>query len=71
MVTEATDTQRQIQEVLTGRIHSNPNLESQESTHNVSLDTTLLAPEPEVPEMHQDSLNRLADVHINLQNKPQ
>ena len=50
MVTGATDTQRQIPEFLTGRIHSNPNLERQESTHNVSLDTTLPAPDSEVPE---------------------
>ena len=49
MVTGATDTQRQIPEFLTGRIHSHPNLERQESSHNVFLDTTLPAPEPEHP----------------------
>ena len=71
MVTGATDTQQQIPEFLTGRIHSIPNLERQKSNHNISLDTTLPAPEPEQPETPQDHLNRLADVLVNLQNKPQ
>ena len=64
MVTGATDTQRQIPGFLTGRIHSQPTLERQESNHNVSLDTTVQATESEVPQTPQDSLN-------NLQNKPQ
>ena len=71
MVTGATDTQPQISEFLTGRIHSIPNLERQQSTHNISLDTTLPAPAPEAPEPPQDPFNRLADVLVNLQNKPQ
>ena len=71
MVTGATDTQRQSPEFLTGGIHSHRNLERQESNHNVSLDTTQPAPEPEVPQTPQDPLNRLADVLVNLQNKPQ
>ena len=71
MVTGAIDTQQQIPEFLTGRIHSIPNLERQQSNHNVSLDTTLPAPDLEVPETSQDPLNRLADVLVNLQNKPQ
>ena len=71
MVTGAADTQRQIPELLTGPIHSNPNLERQESTRKVSLVTNLPAPEPEVPETPQDPLNRLADVLINLQIRPQ
>ena len=62
MVTGAIDTQQQIPEFLTGRIHSIPNLQRQRSNHNVSLDTTLPAPDPEVPETPQDPLNRLADV---------
>ena len=70
MVTGAIDTQPQIPEFLTGRIHSIPNLQRQQSNHNVSLDTTLPAPDPEVPETRQDPLNRLADVLVNLQNKP-
>ena len=44
MVTGANDTQPQIPEFLTGQIHSIPNLERQQSNHNVSLDTTLPAP---------------------------
>ena len=71
MVTGATDTQRQILEFLTGRVHSHPTLEREESKHNVSLDTTLSAPELEWPDTPQDPLNRLADVLVNLQNKPQ
>ena len=70
-VTGANETQQQIPEFLTGRIHSIPNLERQQSNHNVSLDTTLPAPEREVPATPQDPLNRLADVLVNLQNKPQ
>ena len=71
MVTGANETQQPIPEFLTGRIHSIPNLERQQSNHNVSLDTTLPAPDPEVPQTPQDPLNRLADVLVNLQNKPQ
>ena len=71
MVTGANETQQPIPELLTGRIHSIPNLERQQSNHNVSLDTTLPAPDPEVPQTPQDPLNRLADVLVNLQNKPQ
>ena len=71
MVTGANEAQQPIPEFLTGRIHSIPNLERQQSNHNVSLDTTLPAPEPEVKEPPQDPLNRLADVLVNLQNKPQ
>ena len=70
MVTGAIDTQQQIPEFLTGRIHSIANLERQQSNHNVSLDATLPAPGLEVPETSQDPLNRLADVLVNLQNKP-
>ena len=71
MVTGAIDTQYQVPEFLTVRIHSIPNLERQQSNHNVSLDTTLLAPEPEVSDVPKDSLNRSADVLVNFQNKPQ
>ena len=71
MVTEATETQRQIPEFLKGPMHSIPNLERQQSTHKVSQDTILPAPEPEVPETSSDPLIRLADVLVDLQNKPQ
>ena len=71
MVTGANEAQQQIPEFLTGRIHSIPNLERQQSNHNVSLDTTLPAPETVATETPQDPLNRLADVLVNLQNKPQ
>ena len=71
IVTGANEAQQPIPELLTGRIHSIPNLERQQSHHNVSLDTTLPAPDPEVPEPPQDPLNSLADVLVNLQNKPQ
>ena len=71
MVTGAIETQQQIPEFLTERIHSTPNLERQQSNHNVSLDTILPAPDPEVPETPQDPLNRLADVLVNLRDKLQ
>ena len=71
MVTGANEAQQQIPEFLTGRIHSIPNLETQQANHNVSLETTLPASEQEVLERSQDPLNRLADVLVNLQNKPQ
>ena len=71
MVTGAFDTQQQIPEFLTGRIHSIPNLQRQQSNHDVSLDATLPAPDPEVHEPSQHPFNRLADVLVNLQNKPQ
>ena len=71
MVTGANEAQQPIPEFLSGRIHSIPNLERQQSNHKVSLDTTLPAPDPEVPESTQDPLNRFADVSVNLQNKPQ
>ena len=70
-VTGAIDTQQQIPEFLTERIHSIPNLERQQSNHNVSLDATLPAPDPEVHEPSRDPINGLADVLVNLQNKPQ
>ena len=70
MMTGANLAQQQILEFLTGRIHSIPNLERQQSNHSVSLDTTLPAPVQEDPETPQDPLNRLADVLVNLQSKP-
>ena len=73
MVTGAFDTQRQTLEFLTGRIHSHPNLERQESSRNVSLDTTRLC-QPQSLKCHklpQNPLNRLADILFNLQKKPQ
>ena len=71
MVTGANEAQQPFPEFLSGRFHSIPNLERQQSNHNVSLETTLPAPDPEVPEPAQDPLNRLADVLVNFQNKPQ
>ena len=44
MVTGATDTQRQIPEFFTGRIHSHPNLERQEST-TITLRALLCQPQ--------------------------
>ena len=57
MVIGANEAQQQIPEFLTGRIHSIPNLERQQSNHNVSLFTTLPAPETVAPETPQDALN--------------
>ena len=71
IVTGATDTQQQIPDFLTGRIDSIPTLNLQESTHYNSQDAPLPVQEPEVADIPQDPINRLADVLTNLQNKPQ
>ena len=71
MVTGATGTQRQSTESLKGRIHSNSNLERQESGHNFSLDTTLAVQVHVMPEIPQDPIKRLADVLTFMRNKPQ
>ena len=70
MVTGANELQHPIPEFLTGRIHSQPNLQRQESTHDTTMDTTLPLAEPVPAEQPQDPINRLADVLVNLQNKP-
>ena len=70
MVTGATELQQPIPEFLTGQIHSQPDLQRQESTHDTTLDTTLPIAEPAPTEQPQDPINRLADVLVNLQNKP-
>ena len=71
MVTGANELQQPIPEILTGRIHSQPDLQGQESTHDTTLDTTLPITEPVPAEQPLDPINRLADVLVNLQNKPQ
>ena len=71
MVTGATELQQPIPEFLTGRIHSQPDLQRQESTHDTTLDTTLPITEPVPAEQPLDPINRLTDVLVNLQNKPQ
>ena len=71
MVTGAIELQHPITEYLTGRIHSQPDLQRQESAHDTTMDTTLPIPEPVAAEQPQDPINRLADVLVNLQNKPQ
>ena len=71
MVTGANELQQPIPEFLTGRIHSQPDLQRQESTHDTTLDTTLPITEPVPAEQPLDPINRLADVLVNLQNKPQ
>ena len=53
MVTGAIDTQQQIPEFLSGRIHSIPNLQRQQSNHNVSLDTTLPPQTPRSMSLHR------------------
>ena len=70
MVTGAFEPQTSVPEFLTGRTHSQPILSRQESVNNVDLDTTLPVPD-NTPATAQDPINRLADVLVNLQNKPQ
>ena len=71
MVTGANELQHPLPEFLTGRIHSQPDLQRQESTHDTTMDTTLPMAEPVPAEQPQDPINRLSDVLVNLQNKPQ
>ena len=63
MVTGVNDTQRPIPEFLTGRIHSHPNLERQETPHNVSLDTTPPTPEISMLEIFQKLLSNGLDTN--------
>ena len=70
MVTGAIYIQRQIPDFLTGRIHSQLNIEGQELADFVSMDTTP-EQESEAPETPRGPINRLADVLVNLQIKPQ
>ena len=67
MVTGATKLQHYIPEFLTGRFHSQPDLQRQESAHETTLDTTLPVAEPVTAEQPQDPINRLEDVLVNLQ----
>ena len=71
VVTGASELQQQIPEFLTGRIHSQPDLQRQETAHDTTLDTTLPVAKPVTAEQPQESINRLVDVLVNLQNKPQ
>ena len=71
MVTGANELQQQIPEVLTGQIHSQSDIQRQESAHDTTMDTTLPLAEPVTAEQSQDPINRLTDVLVNLQNKPQ
>ena len=70
MMTGANELQQPIPEFFTGRIHSHSDLQRQESTHDTTMDTTLPIAEPVQAEQPQDPINRLADVLVNLQNKP-
>ena len=70
MVTGAFEPQTSVPEFLTGRIHTQPTFSRQASTTNTNHDTILLDPENTTGQP-QDPINRLADVLVNLQNKPQ
>ena len=70
MVTGAFQQQTSVTAFLTGWIHTQPTLSRQTSTSTINMNTTL--PDPEKPPiLSQDPINRLADVMVNLQNKPQ
>ena len=60
MVTGANEPQQPIPEFLTGRIHSQPDLQRQESAHDTTMDTTLPVAENVMAEPPQDPINRLA-----------
>ena len=61
------NTQRSIPVFLTGRIHSRPNLEIQESAHNVSMNTTLPISETAMPKTSQNLLSNGLDKNIAAQ----
>ena len=67
MMTGVNDTQRPVLDFLTGRIHSHPFLERQESAHNVSIDTTLPTTENAMPEISQTLLSNGLDSNIAAQ----
>ena len=70
MATGAFEPQTSVPEFLTGRIHTQPTFSRQASTSNINLIATL--PDPEnPPASSQDPINTLAEVLVNLQNKPQ
>ena len=73
MMTGANEHLLLILNLLTGRIHSQPDLQGQESTHDTSMDTSQPVAESVTAEQPQpqDPINRLADVWVNIQNKPQ
>ena len=66
MVTGANELQQQVPEILTGQIHSQPDLQRQESAHDSTLDTSLPVAELVTAEQPQDPINRLADVLVSL-----
>ena len=71
LVTGANELQHPIPEFFTVRIPSQPDLQRQESAHDTTMDTTQPVAESVMAEQPQDPINRLADVMVNLQNKPQ
>ena len=70
-VTGANDTQHSIPEFLTGRFHSQPDLQRKESAHDTTMNTTLPAAATVPVAQQQDPINLLAHVLVNLHNKPQ
>ena len=70
MVTGDTKSQRPIPKFLKGQIHYQADLWGQESAHDPSMETFLQILEPVTDEPPQDSINRFADLLVNLQNKP-
>ena len=71
MVTGDSKSHRPIPKFLKGRIHSQADLRGQELVHDPSMETTLQILEPVTAEPPQDSINRLADLLVNLQIKLQ
>ena len=71
MVTGGTDSKRPIPDFLTGLIQFQPDLQRQQSTHDITMDTTLPIAETVPVKQLQDPINRLTDVLVNIQNKQQ
>ena len=71
MVTGANEPQQPIPEFLTERIHSQPDLQRQETVHDTTMDTSLPVAETIPVEQQQNPIDLLADVLVKLQNKSQ
>ena len=70
MVTWAFQPQTSVPKFLTGRIHSQSTLRRQTSVNNVVWDKTVPVPD-NTSATSQDPINRLADVLVSPQTKPQ
>ena len=70
MVTGDNESPNPVPEFLTGRTQQHPSSHHPNPDHNESLDTTLPIPNQTLTSSPQDPIRRLADVLVNMQNRP-